>query len=115
MVNKIDDGSGVLDFEDFVTVILKISAFYFPTFAKADCTIFALSVDRLVGRSVPPLISLLLYNRFEHKKNKDQNSNKRFALFTWSSLFTFPFRFFICFKPEESDKKQGKKGDKEAS
>ena len=46
MVNKIDDGSGVLDFEDFVTVILQISAFYFPTFAKADCTIFALSVGQ---------------------------------------------------------------------
>ena len=57
MVNKIDDGSGVLDFEDFVTVILQISAFYFPTFEKADCTIFALSV----GRSVSPLIFLLLF------------------------------------------------------
>ena len=28
---------------------LQISAFYFPTFAKADCTIFALLVGWLVG------------------------------------------------------------------
>ena len=36
-----------------------ISAFYFPTFEKADCSIFALSF----GWSVSPLIFLLLYNR----------------------------------------------------
>ena len=56
MVNKIDDGSGVLDFEDFVTVILQISAFYFPTFEKADCTIFDLLVGRLVGWTVGRLM-----------------------------------------------------------
>ena len=45
-------------------------------------------MGQLVGCSVSPLISLpfLLYNRLEQKKNKDQNSNKRFALFTWSSF-----------------------------
>ena len=32
-----------------------------------------------------------VYNRFEQKKNKDQNSNKRFALFTWSCSKLFPF------------------------
>ena len=26
------------------------------------------------------------YNRLKHKKTKNYNSNKRFALFTWSSL-----------------------------
>ena len=26
------------------------------------------------------------YNSLKHKKNKDHNSNKRFALFTWSSF-----------------------------
>ena len=34
---------------------LQISAFYFPTFEKADCTIFAL----LVGRSVGWLVGVL--------------------------------------------------------
>ena len=42
---------------------------------------------RPVGRSVSTLIFLLLYNRLEQKKDKDQNSNKRFPLFTWCSLF----------------------------
>ena len=27
------------------------------------------------------------YNRLKQKKTKDHNSNKRFALFTWSSIF----------------------------
>ena len=31
---------------------LQISAFYFPTFAKADCTIFALLVGWLVGVTI---------------------------------------------------------------
>ena len=38
---------------------LQISAFYFLTYEKADRTIFALSVGRLVSRSVSPLIFLL--------------------------------------------------------
>ena len=41
---------------------LLISAFYFQTFEKADCTIFALSVGW------PPSIFLLLYSRKEQKK-----------------------------------------------
>ena len=31
---------------------LQISAFYFPTFEKADCTIFALPVGRFVGVTI---------------------------------------------------------------
>ena len=65
----------------------QISAFYFPTFEKADCTIFAL----LVGRSVSTLIFVFLYNRLEQKKTKIRIQNKKFVLFTWSSftsLFT---------------------------
>ena len=95
---------------------LRIFTFYFLT-SKRQIALYSPCwlVGRLGGWLVSPLIFRLLYNKLEQKKNKDQNSNKRFALFTWSSLFTFPFRFFICFKPEESDMKQGKKGDKEAS
>ena len=47
--------------------------------------------------------------------SKNQNSNQTLALLTRASLFTFPFCIFICFIPEESDMRQGKRGDKEAS
>ena len=67
---------------------LQTSAFYFPTFEKADCTMFAL----LAGRSMSPLTFLLLYNRLEQKKTKIRIQNKRFALFTWSSFKPF----FTC-------------------
>ena len=49
----------------------------FPTFEKVDCTLL-----------VSPLIFHLLYNRLE-QKYKDTKSNKRFALFTWSSYVIF--------------------------
>ena len=46
---------------DCIGLKLRISAFYSPTFEKAVCTIFALSV----GWSVSPLIFFLLFNRLE--------------------------------------------------
>ena len=61
---------------------MELLGFYFPSFEKADCTIFALSV----GRSVVVTINFSFpLKHLEQKKNKYQNSNKRFALFTWSS------------------------------
>ena len=55
--------------------------YIFITPKKADCTIFAL----LVGRSVSPLIFLLLYNRLEQRKQRSEFKYMQSALFTPSS------------------------------
>ena len=39
--------------------------FYFLTFEKADCSIFTLSVGRLVGRSVD--VTINFFNIYRHK------------------------------------------------
>ena len=62
--------------------LLQISAFYFQTLEKGDCTIFALSV--LVGVT----INYPSPRDQNKKKNKEQTSNKRFAQFTWFSILT---------------------------
>ena len=90
-----------------INELLQISASYFQTFEKADCTIFALSIGRLVGVTInfpspncvtqpytdkiPPFTihyhSLLTQcHHVLQILSKHQNTNERFALFTGSSL-----------------------------
>ena len=55
-----------------LAIILQISAFYFPTFGKADCTIFTLSV----GRSAEcDILVLILVSRpfWSQKGSRDQS------------------------------------------